>query len=217
AFQLTYYRLFGRNDATYEAASTRAFLHGRTETVRSVTRAAADFCHVVCSGCSHLFDAQEALRAAAAEHVRLMTAAKHGLGIDRHFFGLERIARRPSKRSFAVKHRVPSLFEDPVFRKQKHWNMSTSHCGSTSLNMFGFGPVVLDGLGLGYMIFNEEIHVVVTCKSQRYVAKHHPRLFHSNRNAAGFATMLKESLHTMKRIIGGDHQGNPIVVKRSSL
>ncbi|KAJ1669190.1 Carnitine O-acetyltransferase mitochondrial, partial [Spiromyces aspiralis] len=35
ALQLAYYRLHGQPCATYETASTRAFLHGRTETIRS--------------------------------------------------------------------------------------------------------------------------------------------------------------------------------------
>ena len=35
AFQLAYFRHYGEPCATYESGSTRAFLHGRTETVRS--------------------------------------------------------------------------------------------------------------------------------------------------------------------------------------
>ncbi len=35
ALQLAYYRQYGEPCPTYESASTRGFLHGRTETVRS--------------------------------------------------------------------------------------------------------------------------------------------------------------------------------------
>jgi carnitine O-acetyltransferase len=35
ALQLAFYRIHGRPCPTYESASTRLFLHGRTETVRS--------------------------------------------------------------------------------------------------------------------------------------------------------------------------------------
>jgi carnitine O-acetyltransferase len=209
AFQLTYYRLFGRNDATYEAASTRAFLHGRTETVRSVTRAAADFCAALSDGRETCAETQRRMLVlATSKHVSLMVAAKHGKGIDRHFWGLEQLAiRRQTSRRLPLKQGpLPKLFSDAVFRKQKHWNISTSHCGSTSLNCFGFGPVVHDGFGLGYMIFNEEIHVVITCKSQRYLARHYPQLFHSNRNANSFARVLEESLELMQTIV---KCGNP--------
>ena len=37
AFQLGYYRLFGKVVATYESANTAAFKHGRTETIRPAT------------------------------------------------------------------------------------------------------------------------------------------------------------------------------------
>jgi len=47
AFQLAYYRLNGKLAATYESASTKEFLNGRTEVVRSVTSAALDFCQAM--------------------------------------------------------------------------------------------------------------------------------------------------------------------------
>ena len=37
AFQLAYYRQHGKSVPTYEAASTRKFLTGRTETVRTLS------------------------------------------------------------------------------------------------------------------------------------------------------------------------------------
>jgi hypothetical protein len=37
AFQLGYYRLYGQTASTYEACSTAAFKHGRTETIRPNT------------------------------------------------------------------------------------------------------------------------------------------------------------------------------------
>lgn len=37
ALQLAWYKDQGYASATYESASTRGFLHGRTETIRSVT------------------------------------------------------------------------------------------------------------------------------------------------------------------------------------
>ena len=47
AFQLAHVRLKGYNASTYESASTSAFKHGRTETIRSATpesAVAAAFC-----------------------------------------------------------------------------------------------------------------------------------------------------------------------------
>jgi carnitine O-acetyltransferase len=59
---------------------------------------------------------------------------------------------------------LPDLFKDPAFKKSSHWTMSTSHCGSSALTLFGFGPVVNDGFGIGYMIKNYSIHFNVTSK-----------------------------------------------------
>jgi len=37
AYQAAYFSLYGRTECVYEPAMTKAFLHGRTEAVRSVT------------------------------------------------------------------------------------------------------------------------------------------------------------------------------------
>lgn len=49
AIQLAYYRTFGKMRATYEPAHTRAFLHGRTACIRSVSSQSAEFVRAMCS------------------------------------------------------------------------------------------------------------------------------------------------------------------------
>ncbi|ORC87718.1 carnitine O-acetyltransferase [Trypanosoma theileri] len=191
AFQLTYYRMFGQTCATYEAASTRTFLHGRTECVRSATRAALDFCAAASEPIfakrpgSRLPSQLKLMEEAIQEHVDIMKRAKNAHGIDRHLLGL---------RLQAVKHgiQIPDLFEAPVFKRSAHWLMSTSHCGSSSLSLFGFGPVVGDGFGIGYMIKNEHIDVCVTSKyTQPYTS------------SQVFTTLLRASLLHMVGMIYG--------------
>ncbi|KAF8290048.1 carnitine O-acetyltransferase [Trypanosoma cruzi cruzi] len=189
AFQLTYYRLFGRACGTYEAASTRTFLHGRTECVRSATRAALDFCRASSdpifgqSTGSALPAQRELMREAMRQHSENMLLAKKAQGIDRHLFGL---------RLQAVKHGIPlpDIFENPVFKRSAHWNMSTSHCGSSSLSLFGFGSVVGDGFGIGYMIKNDHIDVCITSKYT-----------HPYTSSKVFATILQASLLHMMGIV----------------
>lgn len=48
--------------------------------------------------------------------------------------------------------RIPQLFKDPGYAQLGHSTLSTSNCGDPSLAYFGFGPVVSDGLGIGYII-----------------------------------------------------------------
>lgn len=50
ALQLAYRRLHGHYTAVYETASTRLFLHGRTDTIRSFTAASRAWCESMLSG-----------------------------------------------------------------------------------------------------------------------------------------------------------------------
>lgn len=40
--------------------------------------------------------------------------------------------------------------------------LSTSNCGNPSLRLFGFGPVVSDGFGIGYLIKNDGVQFCVS-------------------------------------------------------
>ena len=73
---------------------------------------------------------------------------------------------------------------------------ATSHCGSPALSLFGFGPVVSDGFGLGYMIKNDSISVVITSKYTHRVV-----------SATVFATVLEASLLQMRAIVDADWEG----------
>eukprot|EP00658_Telonema_sp_P-2_P060346 TRINITY_DN4928_c0_g1_i1.p1 TRINITY_DN4928_c0_g1~~TRINITY_DN4928_c0_g1_i1.p1 ORF type:complete len:308 (-),score=29.81 TRINITY_DN4928_c0_g1_i1:185-1108(-) len=196
AFQFTHYRLFGRVGPTYEAASTRCFLHGRTETVRSATVAALDFCKVCLSEPvldpkvgSKLPRPIDVLRTAVSAHSDNMRLAKGAWGVDRHLFGLKMMALRRKMNP------LPELFTDESFQRSSHWRMSTSHCGSSALNLFGFGPVVGDGLGLGYMIKNDNISVVVTSKFTNRVT-----------SSSVFCNMLESSLLHLKAILEAESE-----------
>ena len=87
---LAYKRLLGnnkRNGATYEAASTRKFYKGRTETIRVVTREADAWANsmddnkVIPQTRKQLFDS------ATSKHISLAVNGGQGQGIDRHLFG----------------------------------------------------------------------------------------------------------------------------------
>jgi carnitine O-acetyltransferase len=84
----------------------------------------------------------------------------------------------------------PAIFADPGYKKSSHWNISTSHCGSASLSLFGFGPVVGDGYGVGYMIKNNSISFVVTSKYN-----------HSIHSSTVFCSLLQQSLLNMQTIV----------------
>eukprot|EP01012_Entosiphon_sulcatum_P069262 TRINITY_DN9996_c0_g1_i1.p1 TRINITY_DN9996_c0_g1~~TRINITY_DN9996_c0_g1_i1.p1 ORF type:complete len:752 (-),score=103.44 TRINITY_DN9996_c0_g1_i1:100-2355(-) len=213
AIQLAHWKLFGYMAPIYEAASTRAFLHGRTECVRGCTIEAKNFCEATTQpllredGSSTQYDL---LKRAVQAHVDYMKKCKEGHGVDRHLLGLRMIheqtilgsAHGPSMalstespvtltkaKSFSGTVR-PAIFEDPLYARSSHWKLSTSHCGCPSLSLFGFGPVVIDGFGIGYMIKNEVISFNVTSKHT-----------HALSSAAAFTSLLEQSLLHLRAVV----------------
>lgn len=144
AMQLASYRMFGEPLATYESTQVRRFLHGRTETTRTVSPASMAFCQAMTSA-NYEKDPQlrarryKLLQEACQSHVNYARNAAVGQGVDRHFFGLSMCVGQADEK--------PDLFAHPLFAKSKHYRMSTSSLPNMAV---GFGPVVEDGFGLGY-------------------------------------------------------------------
>jgi len=59
---------------------------------------------------------------------------------------------------------IPKLFKDSGYSTLGHTTISTSNCGNPSLRLFGFGPVVQDGFGIGYIIKDESLSVCASSK-----------------------------------------------------
>jgi len=136
------------------------FFHGRTETVRSVTKEAVELTKVWCNESSSDSEKENALRIAVETHVRLMQQCKNGLGVDRHLFGLFNLARfnQQSLSGYAF----PALFEDEAYSLMTSSILSTSNCGTPQLSLFGFGPVVQNGYGIAYFLKDDRIPITIT-------------------------------------------------------
>ena len=163
---LAYYKLYGKVDCMYEPALTKHFYHGRTEAIRGTTTQAKHFCEVWCHKKSTSEEKLEALRQAITEHSRLTKEASAGQGVDRLLFALKCIALRMNEGS------VPPFFRSEAWKTLNHTVLSTSNCGNPALRLFGFGPVVPDGFGIGYIIKDNAISYSVCSKRRqtyRYV------------------------------------------------
>ncbi|KAH9361507.1 hypothetical protein HPB48_021876 [Haemaphysalis longicornis] len=68
AMQLAYYKIHKEPGATYESASTRKFIHGRTETIRSTSSDSVAFCKSFESSSSGLAEKVQSLRKAVQNH-----------------------------------------------------------------------------------------------------------------------------------------------------
>lgn len=165
AIMLAYYMLYGKVVSTYEPVMTKTFYHGRTEAMRSATVQAKELCETWCDKSKTREQKLHALRVATIEHSRLVKECSVGMGVDRHLFSLKCIAERQGMP-------LPAFFESEAWKMLNHTILSTSNCGNPALRLFGFGPVVQDGFGVGYIIKDSGISFSVSSKhrqTQRFV------------------------------------------------
>jgi carnitine O-octanoyltransferase len=94
--QLAYFKLHNKPAPTYESAMTRAYHHGRTETVRSCTQDALEWSRQMCNKTSSRLNNSDLLglfRKACQTHDTLMKEARDNHGCDRHLLGLMLMAK----------------------------------------------------------------------------------------------------------------------------
>lgn len=77
-------------------------------------------------------------------HNQLTKEAAMGQGFDRHLFALKKFAEKTNTLS--------NIFDDPNYAYLNHIILSTSTLNSPAIFAGGFGPVVKDGLGIGYVL-----------------------------------------------------------------
>jgi len=158
ALQLTMRRLHGVSCATYETGHTRAFYHGRTDTVRTLSVESVAFCDAMLD--THASDGAKvgALKAACAAHGEQVQRVLTGQGIDRHLLGL-----------YIASHLkgldpLPSLFNDKAYKASGgggSYRLSTSNVGYTPL-CGGFAPMTADGYGVCYAQLESRMNVMIT-------------------------------------------------------
>jgi len=183
AYHINTYRLKGEFYSAYESSSVKNFLHGRTETIRTLTpevhRAVLTFLDKTASQ----QDKITSLAKADERHKEIVNESKTGKAIDRHLQGLCWSARQKSKR--VAEYNMPSLFLDPTYSTFMSNKLSTSNIGEVNgMSTFGFGPVHPEGFGLGYYYTKDNINVVIT---------------NFNGEASRFKDGLHKTFHDLKK------------------
>lgn len=162
AFQLAHVRAFGKRVATYEACSTSAFRHGRTETVRPVTQATVAACEAILSKRSGDHAALKPLLSACSDRHSLLTKqAAMGQGFDRHLFAMRNLWEKKHGPGAAL----PDLYTDPVWEQMNRFVLSTSTLYGEAFSGGGFGPVLPDGFGVAYGYVDGQLGVL--CSSYK--------------------------------------------------
>ncbi|KAI1316638.1 Carnitine O-acetyltransferase mitochondrial [Mortierella claussenii] len=149
--QLAYYRHYGTWTPTYESASTRMFLGGRTETVRSCSKDSVAFVKGFESKTADTTEKQRLLQKAIETHLEYMMAASAGKGVDRHLLGLRSMMQTPEEQKQAL------IFQDPSYIQSMYFRLSSSNMSPGDNFWGGFGPVVPEGYGINYAIGKENI------------------------------------------------------------
>lgn len=157
--QLAYHKMYGVNRPTYESAATRRFQQGRTETCRSVSDESVAFCNTMADPEASPERCVKALRLAIDAHVKYITDASDGKGVDRHLFGLKKCLKEGEE--------LPALYKDRAYGYSSTWYLSTSQLSSEYFNGYGWSQVVDEGFGIAYMI-NENRHVVSSSNTIRH-------------------------------------------------
>ncbi len=142
--QFAYHKMYGVNRPTYESAATRRFQQGRTETCRSVSDESVAFCTAMANPEVPPEDCVKALRAAIDAHVKYITDASDGKGVDRHLFGLKKCLKEGEE--------LPEIYKDRAYGYSGTWYLSTSQLSSEYFNGYGWSQVVDEGFGIAYMI-----------------------------------------------------------------
>eukprot|EP00298_Acanthocystis_sp_HF-20_P013906 c20556_g2_i1.p1 GENE.c20556_g2_i1~~c20556_g2_i1.p1 ORF type:complete len:719 (+),score=321.10 c20556_g2_i1:24-2159(+) len=179
AIQFGYWKLYGRFASQYEPAQTKTFRHGRTEAIRALTPELIEFCLAFDDDSKTNAQKLEALAKATKRHSDLTREASIGQGPERHLFALRNIAAMKDMPD-------PEIFSSYGWRELNNTILSTSNCGNPSLAYFGFGPVVQDGFGIGYIIKDDSISFVVT--------SHHRQTHRYISDLRGFFLKLREIL-----------------------
>ncbi|CAF0832301.1 unnamed protein product [Didymodactylos carnosus] len=150
--QLAYYKLYQKFVGTYESCSTAVFKHGRTETIRPVTMETREFIEKVEQKQAN----PEMLKKCSDKHQQLIKEAAMGQGFDRHLFALKYL------QEVEKKEQLHPIYTDTSYQLINHNILSTSTVASKHIAAGGFGPVVNNGFGIGYLIDDDQCGLLVT-------------------------------------------------------
>ena len=157
AFQVAYYKVYGKFVATYESASTSAFKKGRTETIRPATMATKQMAEYMAKGSK--LDPKEVvsiLKECTKYHNKLVKNGAMGEGFDRHLFDMKYHVEARKKQT------TPDFYRSHAYKFINHNILSTSTLAYPAILTGGFAPVVSDGFGLGYRILDKSLGASIT-------------------------------------------------------
>lgn len=123
---------------------------------RTVSDESVAFCRAMEDTSVNPARCAQLLRAALQAHVKYITDACEGYGVDRHLFGLKQLLSPDVPK--------PAIFTDPANAYSSSWFLSTSQLSSEWYNGYGWSQVIDEGFGVAYMINEDHLSFNVVCK-----------------------------------------------------
>ncbi|CAL8077711.1 unnamed protein product [Orchesella dallaii] len=156
-FQVAYHRLTSKTVTTYESCSTSAFRHGRTEAIRPATALTKEVSMLLSKPDweNNKGQLKELIKKCSEKHGQLTKDAAMGQGFDRHLFAMKKIA-------LTANAYLPDIFKDESYALINYNILSTSTLSSPAVRVGAFGPVVKDGLGIAYQIWDTGLGCIAT-------------------------------------------------------
>ncbi|BES89268.1 carnitine O-acetyltransferase activity [Nesidiocoris tenuis] len=144
AMQYAFYRTHKTPGAHYETGSTRMFMGGRTETIRSCSEESIRFAQAMLDcNVSEAAKARALLQAINA-HKEYTLLAMSAQGVDRHLLGLRKIAAEEGITEGL------EIFQDVGWTRSTHMRLSTSQVAAKCDGFMIYGPLVKDGYACCY-------------------------------------------------------------------
>lgn len=153
--QMAYHKMHQKFVSTYESCSTAVYKHGRTETIRPVTTETKNFIENLIKSDDQQLK-RDLLKKASEKHQNLIKEAATGQGFDRHLFVMKYLQQTKNK------EKLHPIYTDSSYSLMNYNILSTSTVASKHIAAGGFGPVVDDGFGIGYLIDDEQCGLLVT-------------------------------------------------------
>uniref|UniRef100_A0A0M3K2Q8 Carn_acyltransf domain-containing protein n=1 Tax=Anisakis simplex TaxID=6269 RepID=A0A0M3K2Q8_ANISI len=188
SMQLAYYRIHHKQPSTYETATLRKYLNGRTDTIRLPSVESLIFTSAMIDADDDKKkpddnDLMHMLKYAVQKHKHYTVQAMNGNGMDRHLLGIELAASD-------LNMPLPKIFSTDAYKKMMHFNLSTSQVPTRNLITMCYGPSSPDCYASCYNPQDEQIHFsICTFKSCPTTSSYR------------FARELEHSLNDMHRVV----------------
>lgn len=158
ALAMAQQKVFGKLRSVYEPVAMRMYFEGRTESARSISQEKKLFAEAFYSETESLSKQKliELFTEAATAHSARIAQCQKGKGVERHLFGLQKMALSPEEGL--------TFFSTEALKRLEDDFISTTGIPYDILESFSFGPVNKTGFGLYYGILDEKIILTISAK-----------------------------------------------------